>query len=131
MSDKFAVRVAGPAFQMVLRMERQDVALPVPGPATDADMTDIETIAAAVAKAAAAGTPLVTLDEDGQHATMLIPGPGMSFSILPWAEHLEGAARARAAQEAAQQQGGRPPLIAGARGFGALPRNGQGKRGRG
>lgn len=119
MSDnKYAVRIASPAGQVVLQMQRQEPAgtAPLPGAPNDDghDGTDVETIVSAIELAAANGTAITSLEPDGERATMVIPGPGMNIQVLPWADHLQEVQRMRAA--AAQR--GSTPRIAMPRGRG-------------
>lgn len=120
MSDKYAVRITSPTGHIVLKMERQGSAPQRPRdsgeqPTTKDTLSDIETIMAIIENASRDGTALVSIIEpESPHATAVIPGPGMSFQVMPWADHLEANVRSQAVQmsvrkaEAAQGQLVRP-----------------------
>lgn len=95
--------------RIVLKMERQRsgdtvTTLRMPdgsGVSTTEDtLSDMETIIARIENASRDQTPLTSInDPASRQAIAVIPGPGMSFRVMPWADHLEEIARSQAAAE--------------------------------
>jgi hypothetical protein len=98
----FAARITMNNVQLVMRMEGADV----------------NAVIAEIDKAVQDRTPLTLVHEDDEHATMVIPGPGMAVQFLPWDQWLEQQEKLRKQQEAAQAQGnGGIPRVLMPRGF--------------
>jgi hypothetical protein len=87
--NRYAVRVTGSGFQSVIEM----------GGTPEGDFTEDLGL---IREHIAAGLPLEAIDAEANRASIIIPGPGMAYSVLPWADHLADVARAQEAQRAQQ-----------------------------
>lgn len=113
-TNKYAVRITGGGFQGVIEMPGAEP--PSVGEGDDikrimADQfrADVDYIVECI-QAAGTGAPLMAIDDDTQRATVIVPGPGMAYNILSWADHLAEQQRGRELQaemQRRQQQAGR------------------------